>query len=246
MYLLLLFRYCPLTNPMMFTAFAGLSRHLASRWPLRLASRTFHRQSLLNNSSLSFVGGNSTSTNTQHNITEIQIPTPWGHLAAKCWNLPTTDPKELVSSCQTPPVLCLHGWQDNAGSWDTLIPLLDRNIPFICLDLCGHGKSSVRPMGTSSDNVMHVWDVRRVVDFFSLEDGLNLMGHSMGGAIALCYAGTFPEMMNKCLVIDVPGQFPRFLQWLLSVLDRGALWFLASLRPYLLSTSGILRTLPSS
>ena len=56
---------------------------------------------------------------------------------------------------------------------------------------------------------MHVWDVKRVVDFFHLEAGVNFMAHSLGGAVSLCFAGTFPEMMNKCLTFDAPGMFPR-------------------------------------
>jgi len=144
----------------------------------------------------------------ERSITEIQIPTPWGHLATKCWNLPSADPADLKSS-RVPPVICLHGWQDNAGTWDKLIPLLDKEIPFICLDFFGHGKSSPRPVGTSGDNTMYVWDVKRLVDFFGLESGVNFMAHSLGGAVSVCFAATFPEMMNKLLTFDAPGMFPR-------------------------------------
>ena len=35
------------------------------------------------------------------------------------------------------PVLALHGWQDNAGTYDTLAPLLPNSIRLICLDFCG-------------------------------------------------------------------------------------------------------------
>ena len=59
-------------------------------------------------------------------ITDVHVPTPWGHLATKCWNLPSADdPRDFTLSTHLP-VVCLHGWQDNAGSFDTLIPLLDK------------------------------------------------------------------------------------------------------------------------
>lgn len=39
------------------------------------------------------------------------------------------------------PILALHGWQDNAGTFDTLAPLLPHHIPLFCIDLPGHGAS---------------------------------------------------------------------------------------------------------
>ena len=41
----------------------------------------------------------------------------------------------------------MHGWQDNAGSFDRLIPLLPRNHAYLAIDLPGHGLSSRIPNG---------------------------------------------------------------------------------------------------
>ena len=35
------------------------------------------------------------------------------------------------------PILALHGWQDNAGTFDNLIPLLPSDFYVVCLDFCG-------------------------------------------------------------------------------------------------------------
>ena len=35
------------------------------------------------------------------------------------------------------PILALHGWLDNAGTFDRLAPLLHANIRLVCLDFCG-------------------------------------------------------------------------------------------------------------
>ena len=192
------------------------SRQLTLRIPSWLTART---SSISGNSKLLAVHTSpfhhlkgrtmsSSSISHPHSVKEINVPTPWGQLATKCWNLPSDDIRDLKSAT-TPPVVCLHGWQDNAGTWDKLIPLLDRDIPFICLDFCGHGKSSPRPVGSSNDFPLHVWDVKRVLDFLGLDSGVNLMGHSMGGAVSVCFAATFPDMMNKCLTFDAPAPFPR-------------------------------------
>lgn len=67
---------------------------------------------------------------------EIQIPVKWGHVAAKLWG----DENEQ-------PILALHGWQDNAGTWDPLAPILSKKRPILAIDFPGHGLSSWIPHG---------------------------------------------------------------------------------------------------
>lgn len=45
------------------------------------------------------------------------------------------------------PVILLHGWQDNAGTFDNIAPLLSQDIPLLAIDLVGHGHSSHLPIG---------------------------------------------------------------------------------------------------
>lgn len=60
----------------------------------------------------------------------------WGRLSAKLWG---TD--------QRRPILALHGWQDNAGTWDPIAPMLCKNRSILALDFPGHGYSSWIPPG---------------------------------------------------------------------------------------------------
>ncbi|GLV33094.1 uncharacterized protein CBL_10441 [Carabus blaptoides fortunei] len=64
-------------------------------------------------------------------IKEVKIPVPWGHIAVKTWG-----------NERDPIILVVHGWVDNAGSFDTLIPLLPTSYYYYCMDLPGHGRSS--------------------------------------------------------------------------------------------------------
>lgn len=43
------------------------------------------------------------------------------------------------------PIIAIHGWQDNAGTFDPLIELLPKDLSILCIDLPGHGKSSHIP-----------------------------------------------------------------------------------------------------
>ena len=98
------------------------------------------------------------------------------------------------------PVLALHGWLDNAGSFDLLAPRLT-GCRVIALDSAGHGRSGHR----SADAAYNLWqDVR---DVFGVADLLgwtrfNLLGHSRGAAIATLAAGTFPSRIERLVLIE--------------------------------------------
>ena len=68
------------------------------------------------------------------------------------------------------PLLSLHGWMDNAGTWDTLAPLLPRNISLVAIDFPGHGFSSFMPLGTGSIFIHLVLAIERVVQHFGWQE----------------------------------------------------------------------------
>ncbi|XP_071542219.1 probable serine hydrolase isoform X2 [Panulirus ornatus] len=121
---------------------------------------------------------------------EITIPIPSGHIAGKIWNEGGF------------PILGLHGWMDNAGTWDCVAPLLPKNFSLISIDFLGHGFSSANPIGASSHFMDLVLVMERVVQHFGWKE-VNLLGHSMGGCSAMLYAATFPEKVRKVIMIDV-------------------------------------------
>ncbi|KAB5523487.1 hypothetical protein PHYPO_G00153120 [Pangasianodon hypophthalmus] len=72
----------------------------------------------------------------KHTVTEFRMPVPWGEMRGRAWG-----------PDHGRPVLCLHGWSDNCGSFNTLIPLLPADWRCVAVDLPGHGFSSHRPAG---------------------------------------------------------------------------------------------------
>ncbi|XP_064011176.1 serine hydrolase-like protein 2 isoform X1 [Pogoniulus pusillus] len=105
-------------------------------------------------------------------FSELKFPVPWGHVAAKAWG-----PSEGH------PVLCLHGWLDNANTFDRLIPLLPKGYYYVAMDFSGHGLSSHRPAGVPYHFLDYVIDVRRVAAALQWRR-FTLVGHSMGGSVA--------------------------------------------------------------
>lgn len=106
-------------------------------------------------------------------------------------------------------VLCLHGWLDNSNSFSKLAPLLleDGAVnQVVAIDLPGHGHSShfVGPW----QHIRHVNLVKQCLDNLGwAPEETSLVGHSMGGGIALLFAGTFPERLHKLAMIDAFGPY---------------------------------------
>ncbi|XP_052524351.1 serine hydrolase-like protein 2 isoform X2 [Tympanuchus pallidicinctus] len=126
-------------------------------------------------------------------FSEVKFPVPWGHVAAKAWGPP-----------EGHPVLCLHGWLDNANTFDRLIPLLPTDCRYVAMDFSGHGLSSHRPAGSPYYFLDYVSDVRRVAAALRWRR-FTLMGHSMGGSVAGMFAFIYPEMVDKLILLENLG-----------------------------------------
>jgi pimeloyl-ACP methyl ester carboxylesterase len=99
-----------------------------------------------------------------------------------------------------PPVLALHGWLDNAASFDTLAPLLD-GYRVIAPDLPGHGLSDHRgPEGS-----YNIWDDLPDLFAFTRELGLErvrMLGHSRGAFISTLFSAIEPQAVASLVLLD--------------------------------------------
>ena len=101
------------------------------------------------------------------------------------------------------PVLALHGWLDNAASF---VPLAD-HLPgrhIVALDFPGHGHSAHRPPGMVYHFVDYVADVAHAVKSLGWRQ-LTLLGHSLGANVAMVFAATCPELVDRLVLIDGVG-----------------------------------------
>jgi len=99
-----------------------------------------------------------------------------------------------------PPVIALHGWLDNANTFDCLLPHME-NLHVIALDLAGHGRSDFRSQDSGYDIWHDIGDVMAVADQMGWEQ-FGLIGHSRGAIICGLVAGTFPERISQVAMID--------------------------------------------
>ncbi|HVL01314.1 MAG TPA: alpha/beta hydrolase [Dongiaceae bacterium] len=123
---------------------------------------------------------------------EIRVQVNGLELAAKQWGDP-----------DAPAIIALHGWLDNAASYDRLAPAL-KDHRVIALDFAGHGFSSHRPDGVRYHTIDNVDDVIGLADALGLQQFI-LIGHSMGAGIATYVAGSFPERISKLVLIEGIG-----------------------------------------
>lgn len=100
-------------------------------------------------------------------------------------------------------MLALHGWLDNAASFLPLAPLLE-DVELVALDLPGHGHSDHRPPGQHYHFVDFIGDVIGAADALGWEQFI-LLGHSMGAGIASLIAASFPERIEKLILIEGLG-----------------------------------------
>uniref|UniRef100_A0A8C7ZUR6 Serine hydrolase like n=1 Tax=Oryzias sinensis TaxID=183150 RepID=A0A8C7ZUR6_9TELE len=107
------------------------------------------------------------SSSVKQAVSELSVPVPWGEIRGRVWG------PEHGS-----PVLCLHGWADNSGTFNTLLPLLPKDCRYVAMDLAGHGCSSHRPPGVLYSFPSYVMDVRRVVEGVLLAGNKSLTAES--------------------------------------------------------------------
>jgi pimeloyl-ACP methyl ester carboxylesterase len=125
---------------------------------------------------------------------EVRIPTPFGELATLQWG-----------DCGATPLLALHGWLDNAASFERLASRLAGQCRVIALDLPGHGHSAHLPGRARryhiADQVDHVLDAADALGFARFD----LLGHSLGAGIATLLASAAPERIGKLALIEGLG-----------------------------------------
>ena len=98
------------------------------------------------------------------------------------------------------PVLLVHGWGDSGETFQFVVDRLPRQFTFIAFDARGFGGTAWPQDGYWFPD--YLADLDAIVDVLSPDHAIDLVGHSMGGNVALLYAGVRPERVRTVVSLE--------------------------------------------
>ena len=110
-----------------------------------------------------------------------------------------------------PVVVLIHGMASRAAQWHGVMAELGETCHVIAADLLGHGESA-KPRGDYSLGA-HACGVRDLLAALG-HDRVTLVGHSLGGGVAMQFAYQFPERVERLALVDSGGLGPEVSAWL--------------------------------
>ena len=123
-----------------------------------------------------------------------------------------------------PPMLLIHGGRDHCRNWDWVAEHFAKDYHIIAPDLRGHGDSQWEASGNYTQ-ISYVYDIAQLLQQKNMHD-VTVIGHSLGGAIALMYTALFQERVKKLVAIEGMGPSPSLAakQAEISINDRVRSW----------------------
>lgn len=138
-------------------------------------------------------------------LTLFQLP-DGSTLAALSWGKKSN---KTSSSSFPYRLLCIHGWLDNAASFHLLAPALAASISglhIVAIDLPGHGRSPPLASVADSQLLQFLAAVHGAIEALGWDTAkkFSLLGHSMGAKLALMYASSFSQHVERIILIEGP------------------------------------------
>jgi pimeloyl-ACP methyl ester carboxylesterase len=131
-----------------------------------------------------------------------------------------------------PPLVLVHGWMDVSASWQFVVDAMRSDRWIIAPDWRGFGLT--RAEGPAPDTYWfpdYLADLDILLDHYAGERAVDLVGHSMGGNVAMIYSGVRPQRIHRLVNLEGfgmpetrPAQAPgRYAQWMdeVKALHRG-------------------------
>ncbi|CAA9537589.1 MAG: Hydrolase, alpha/beta fold family [uncultured Solirubrobacteraceae bacterium] len=131
--------------------------------------------------------------------------------------------REAGAGSGGPVVVLLHGIAGSGQTWDPVLPLLGERFTVIAPDMLGHG-GSAKPRGDYSLGA-YASAVRDLMAALG-HDSATVVGHSLGGGIAMQFAYQFPERLDRLVLVSSGGLGREVAVMLRAAALPGADWVL--------------------
>lgn len=137
------------------------------------------------------------------------------------------------------PLVLVHGWMDVAASWQFMVDALQADRWVIAPDWRGFGLTKASdPAPDAYWFADYLADLDGLLDHIAPDQSVDLVGHSMGGNVAMMYGGIRPQRIRRLVNLEGfglpatrPAQAPeRYAKWMdeIKALHRGEM----DLKPY--------------
>ena len=118
------------------------------------------------------------------------------------WTPAQTDAPAQAPTQKSAMVL-VHGIHDHCRTWDDLVAHFAQDYRVLAPDLRGHGDSEWL-RGSGYTYLDYVYDLHQLIAHTEVAP-VTLVGHSLGGAVAALFAGVFPELVRKLVLLEGIG-----------------------------------------
>lgn len=140
------------------------------------------------------------------------------HLTFQLYRWPGADPQ---------PTVLVHGWGDTGETWQFVVDALSQHRTLLAFDARGFGRTQWPDEGYWFPD--YLADLDAVLDHVSPHEPVDLVGHSMGGNVAMLYSGVRPQRVRRLIALEGLGLTPttsdkapaRYREWL-DELKRGS------------------------
>ncbi len=99
------------------------------------------------------------------------------------------------------PIVLIHCFTCATDWWDRMMPRLDSAHRVVAIDLLGHGGSEKPSSGYTVPNQARV--IAQALDKLGVRDA-EVVGHSLGGGVAVALAQQSPQLVNRLVIVDTP------------------------------------------
>jgi pimeloyl-ACP methyl ester carboxylesterase len=129
---------------------------------------------------------------------EAEVTAPGG----KILDLPSGDVQVLERGpVKAPPIVLVHCFSCAIDWWDGMVPQLARDHRVVAIDLLGHGGSEKPDSGYTVEHQAET--VARALWALRVHDA-EVVGHSLGGSVAVALAERAPDLVDRVVIIDMP------------------------------------------